>query len=117
MEGGIGGYGFGVDVEVEGFEGELKEGFVGAVGRKDFEFSGCAYGGGYLDRNGGGGVIFQEGRVDEVVFLGLAVPEEGGGFFAVGAFQGFGLEGGGFFAVEFVLDGYGGGFVDRHQFS
>jgi len=65
----------------------------------------------------GSGVAGEEGRVDEVVVGGVAVPEEVCGFGGADAQEGFGLEVLGVFAVEGVGDGDGGGVVDCEEFG
>lgn len=105
-----------MDIEAQGFKGELENGNGGRVGgREDLDRPRHALVRGDFDGECGGGVVFQQGGMDEVVFLGLAVPEETGGFVTGGALYGLGLQGNGSFAVESVFYGDGGGFVDGHQ--
>lgn len=65
----------------------------------------------------GGGVTGAEGRVDEVVAGGIAVPEEVCGFGGADAQEGFGLQVEAVLAVEGVGDGDGGGVVDGEEFG
>ena len=55
--------------------------------------------------------------MDEVVFLGISVPEQGGGFSLVSPVQSFGLQIIVCATVESVIDGYGGGPIESHQFG
>lgn len=105
-----------MDIEAKGFKGELEDRQVGEVaGREDLDRPRRALVRGDLDGESGGGVVFQQRGMDEVVFPGLAVPEETRGFLAAGAFYSLGLQSGGGFAVESVFDGGGGGFIDGRQ--
>lgn len=92
-----------MNFQVEGLKGELEEG-MGGVGGVNFDLSWCTRVRRYFDGEGSRRIIFQESGMDEVVLLRFAVPEEAGGFLAVGAFYCLGLEGGGIFAVESVFD-------------
>lgn len=93
-----------MNVQVKAFERKLDERVSGS-GSQDFDFSWCTRVRGYFDGKGSGGIIFQEGRVDEVIFVGDAVPKKIGGFLVMGTFYGLGLQGGGVFAIKSMFDG------------
>lgn len=55
--------------------------------------------------------------MDEVVFLGIRVPEQSGGFPLVSPVQSFGLQIIACLTVESVINCYGGGMIESHQFG
>lgn len=55
--------------------------------------------------------------MDEVVFLGIRVPEQGGGFPLVSSVQSFGLQVIACLTVESVINSDGGGLIESHQFG
>lgn len=55
--------------------------------------------------------------MDEVVFLGVCVPEQGGSFPLVRPVQGFGLQTIACLTVESVIDGYRRRLIESHQFG
>lgn len=113
VEGWEGDYGWGVEGQGQGLEGEGDEGRAG-FGGEDYDSLRIRSVRRDFDGKRGGRRV-EQGRMHEAVLVAVTVPEQHAGFLLLSPADGFGLQVSAGFAVELVGDCYVGGVVEGHE--